>query len=86
MHKVTTQMMIDINNLLDRSIKAMNHLQRSGGNKILYPELNKDLHAMVDRINSQYSLKEFTDAGERDKVLVEKKSRADKNWEQNRPT
>lgn len=81
MYKITDSLLLEVKEVLARSDKAINVLQRAGNNKIIYPELQKDLQSLLEKLNSQYSLAEFVDPGARDKMLRRKQREAEKDWE-----
>jgi len=59
MFKITSGELIRAVKLIDRAEHAMNNLERLGGNKILYPELKKELQELSEEFKNRYLLEEM---------------------------
>jgi hypothetical protein len=56
MYKVTTGELVRTVKLIDRADNALNNLERLNSNKILYPELKKELQELSLELRSRYDL------------------------------
>ena len=54
MPKLTDEKIKQIIDLLDRSDKAINNLERANSNKMIYPQLKSSLQKMHDELKSRY--------------------------------
>jgi hypothetical protein len=57
--KVSSSRIIKLTQLLVRADKAMNVLERNGKNKIIYPELKKEIQDEIEEVKSMYGLEDF---------------------------
>jgi hypothetical protein len=78
--KITVDKMLEINKLLKRADKAINVLQRGNNNKIIYPELQRDIQRMIEELDSRYGLIEYNDVNAREKLLNKAKKQAEDDW------
>ena len=73
MYKIDSIMLLEFKDLIDRADKAINVLERNNKNKIVYPELKKDLQKMSEKLESRFTLSEFSDINKRNRELDKNK-------------
>lgn len=81
MYKIKADLLLEIDKTLKRSTKAINILQRAHSNKIIFPELQKDIQDLISKIESRYAVIEWIDIDARNKELNRIKREAEKDWE-----
>lgn len=60
MFKISSKDVIKVVKLLQKSEKAIDHLEKSGGkNKIIYPKLKKDISKTTDLWKKAFELESF---------------------------
>ncbi len=74
MKKITDNLLLEIVDLLDRSDKALNILERNGKNIITYSDLKKELQEMSRSLKDRYTLEEYSNPNSRNARLEREKN------------
>lgn len=73
MRKISEELLLEISKTLTRTADAINNLERLNSNKIIYPELKRDVHNLAEKLEDQYGLREYSNIEARDEMLEKEK-------------
>lgn len=59
MFKISSSELIEIAKTLQKASFAINTLERNSSNSIVFQETKKEIHDLLDKLNSRYDLKNF---------------------------
>ena len=59
MFKVDSTILIEVVRNLEKDLEAINILEKSGGNKVIFPNRKKKIRALIRKIHLNYPLKDF---------------------------